>query len=632
VSSVRRTGIAGLMVGALGVVFGDLGTSPLYALPGAFSAGHHALQPTQAGVYGLISLIFWAITLVVSIKYVAFIMRADNDGEGGIMALIALVQAAAKGKRRVAAALVGLGLVGASLFYGDGMITPAISVLSAVEGLNVAAPSLSSLVVPISLVVLTCLFGIQRYGTGAVARLFGPVMALWFATIALAGLGEVVAHPGILRALSPSYGVTFVVHQPRVAFIALGYVVLALTGAEALYADIGHFGVAPIRRAWFFIVFPALTLNYMGQGALILHAPNAIHNPFFELVPHWGRIPMVLLATAATVIASQGVISGTFSLTNQAVQLGLLPRVTVRHTSARQRGRVYVPAVNWIVFAAVVGLVVGFGSSERLASAYGVAVTGTMVITTILYLFVVRALWRRSVWLVVLGAAVFVTVDLALFASTLPKVPQGGWFALSVALVAFTILTTWRAGREIVTRKRTEEEGPLDEFVEEIRSGGASVLRVPGTAVFLHANRDTTPLALRANVAHNHVLHQSVVIVSIKAVGVAHVRPDQRVSVDDLGYRDDGITGLTVRFGFHDTPDVARAVAQAAREGVERALDVDGASYFLSRITVVSTRSQVMPRWRKRLFIALWRNQADLVQYFALPDERTVTMGSLIEL
>jgi KUP system potassium uptake protein len=495
--------------------------------------------------------------------------------------------------------------------------------------LDVAAPSLSSAVVPISLVVLTALFGIQRYGTGTVGRLFGPVMGLWCVAIALSGLGEVAAHPGILRALSPSYGATFVVDQPRVAFIALGYV---LTGAEALYADIGHFGVAPIRRAWFLVVFPALILNYMGQGALILRAPNAISNPFFQLVPHWGRIPMVLLATAATVIASQGVISGTFSLTHQAVQLGFLPRLTVRHTSARQRGRVYVPAVNWIVFAAVVGLVVGFGSSERLASAFGVAVTGTMVTTTILYLFVVRVLWRTSVWLVVAGAVVFVSLDLALFASTLPKVPQGGWFALSVALAVFTLLTTWRAGREIVSRKRTEQEGPLHGFVEDVRAGREIVNRVPGTAVFLHANRDTTPLALRANVEHNHVLHQSVVIVSIETLSVAHVRGDRRVSVDDLGYRDDGITNLTVRFGFHDRPDVAGAVAQAAEEGLERTSDVQRASYFLSRITIVQTRAPGMPQWRKKLFIALSRNEADLVQYFALPDERTVTMGSLIEL
>jgi KUP system potassium uptake protein len=633
VSSARRTGTGALTIAALGVVFGDLGTSPIYSLPAAFSAGHNALQPNQASIYGLISLIFWAITLVVTVKYVTFIMRADNEGEGGIMALIALVQAAtAKHPRRVGATLIALGLLGASLFYGDGMITPAISVLSAVEGLDVAAPSLSSLVIPISLVVLTALFAIQRYGTGAVGRLFGPIMGLWFAAIAALGLGEVIAHPGILSALSPSYGATFVVDQPGVAFVALGYVVLVLTGAEALYADIGHFGVSPIRRAWFLMVFPALTLNYMGQGALILHQPSAAGNPFFQMVPHWGRIPMVLLATAATVIASQAVISGAFSLTHQAVQLGFLPRVTVRHTSASRAGQVYAPAVNWILFAGVVGLVVGFGSSAHLASAYGVAVTGTMVMTTILFLFVVRVLWKKPAWLVAVGAAVFLTVDLALFSSTLTKVAHGGWFALSVAVVVFTILSTWRAGRKIVIRKRAEEEGPLRDFVEEVRAAPGGVHRVPGTAVFLHPNRDTAPLALRANVAHNHVLHQSVVIVSIETLNVPHVRGHRRVSIDDLGYGDDGITGITARFGFHDRQDVPRAVARAAEEGLERTIDIEHASYFVSRVTVVETRARGMPAWRKKLFIALSRNEADLIQYFGLPDERTVTMGSPIEL
>jgi KUP system potassium uptake protein len=632
VSSARKAGMAGVMIAALGVVFGDLGTSPLYALPAAFSTGHHAVQPTEAGVHGVISLVFWTITLVVSVKYVTFIMRADNDGEGGIMALISLVQSAPLRTRRTAATLVSLGLLGASLFYGDGVITPAISVLSAIEGLNVAAPSLSSLVVPIALVVLAVLFGIQRFGTGRVGLLFGPVMSLWFGAIALVGLGEVVKHPGILRALSPSYGLSFIVDRPGVAFIALGAVVLAVTGAEALYADMGHFGRRPIRRAWFLIVFPALTLNYMGQGALILHSPKAIDSPFFLLIPHWARIPMVLLATAATVIASQAVISGAFSLTHQAVQLGFLPRLTIRHTSAREAGQVYAPAVNWILFVAVVGLVVGFGSSAHLASAYGIAVTGTMAITTILFFSIVQSRWNRPVWLAITGAAVFLTVDLALFASTLAKVTHGGWFALTVALAAVTILTTWRAGREIVARKRIEEEGPLQDFVEEVRAARGTVHRVPGTAVFLHGNRETTPLALRANVDHNHVLHESVVIVTIETLNVPHVHPSKRVSVDDLGYRDDGITNLTVRYGFHDRQEVARAVARAARDGPETRIDVDRASFFLSRITIVLTRARNMPMWRKRLFIALSRNEADLIQYFALPDERTVTMGYLIEL
>jgi KUP system potassium uptake protein len=575
--------------------------------------------------------VFWTITLVVTVKYVSFVMRADNDGEGGIMALIALVGDAVR-TPRARSVLVGVGIVGASLFYGDGAITPAISVLSAVEGLKVAAPSLSSLVVPAALVILTLLFGIQRYGTGRVGLLFGPVMLLWFSAIALVGLAEVVEHPATLRALSPSPGISFVVDRPGVAFIALGAVVLAVTGAEALYADMGHFGRSPIRRAWFLIVFPALTLNYLGQGALILHSPGAIDNPFFLLVPHWARIPMVLLATLATVIASQAVISGTFSITHQAVQLGFLPRLTVRHTSAREAGQVYAPAVNWILWVAVLGLVVGFESSGHLASAYGIAVTGTMAITTVLFFSIVRSLWKRPLWLVVAGAAAFLTVDLALFAATLTKVTHGGWFALSVALAVFAVLTTWRVGREIVTRKRTEEEGPLRDFVEEVRAARGSVFRVPGTAVFVHGNRDTAPLALRANVDHNHVLHQSVVIVSIETANVPHVLPERRVRVDDLGYRDDGITNLTVRFGFHDRQDLPQAVARGEREGTERRIDVDRASFFLSRITIVRTRAIGMPQWRKRLFIALSRNEADQIQYFALPDERTVTMGYLIEL
>jgi KUP system potassium uptake protein len=620
---------AALTLGALGIVFGDIGTSPLYALQAAFSAHHNAVQPTQAGVYGVISLVFWTITLVVSVKYVSLILRADNHGEGGIMALIALVQ---RTSARTRWTLVGLGLFGASLFYGDGMITPAISVLSAVEGLDVAAPGLSSLAVPISVTVLVLLFAIQRFGTGAVGRLFGPVMCVWFAALALSGLREVIQHPGILRALSPSYAAAFLADHPGVAFGALGSVVLTVTGAEALYADIGHFGRAPIRRAWFLIAFPALILNYMGQGALVLDTPAAIHNPFFLLVPHWSRIPMVLLATAATVIASQAVISGTFSLTHQAVQLGFLPRMTIRHTSSRAPGRVYVPAVNWALCAAVAALVVGFGSSSALAAAYGIAVTGTMAITTILFFFVVRTRWRQPVWLVVAGAAAFVTIDLTLFSASLTKVPHGGWVPLTTGLAVLTILTTWRKGHEIVIANRMREEGPLRTFVDEVRAIHPPVHRAPGTAVFLHADPDTTPLALRANVEHNHVLHQSVFIVSIRSVNVPRVDPAHRVVVDDLGYRDDGVTLLTAQFGYREPQDLPRTLARAVGQGAERASELERASYFVSRITVIPTDAPGMRRWRKWLFILMWRNQADATAYFKLPDERTVTMGSLIEL
>src|SRR3954471_15419045 len=420
-----KTGMAALTAGALGVVFGDIGTSPLYALQTVFSADHHAVRATQAGVYGVISLVFWTITIIVSVKYVTFIMRADNEGEGGIMALIALIQRGVRLQRRSAkAVLVALGIFGASLFYGDGMITPAISVLSAVEGLEVAAPSLEHLVVPITLVILTVLFAVQRYGTGAVGRAFGPVMGAWFALLALSGLAKVVAHPGILRAISPSYGLSFLFEHGHVAFIALGSVVLTVTGAEALYADMGHFGRSPIRRAWFAIVFPALILNYMGQGSLILREHSAIDNPFFLLFPHWARIPMVALATVATIIASQAVISGAFSVTRQAVQLGFLPRLNILHTS-REAGQVYVPAVNWGIFAAVVALVIGFGSSQHLASAYGIAVTGTLAIDTILFFVVVHVLWKKPTWMAVGGACAFLLVDLTFFTANLPKVLHG---------------------------------------------------------------------------------------------------------------------------------------------------------------------------------------------------------------
>jgi KUP system potassium uptake protein len=623
-------GAALLTLAALGAVFGDIGTSPLYALHAVFSAGPH-VQPDEAGVYGVISLVFWTITLVVSVKYVTFVMRADNEGDGGIMALTALVQTAPVRRRRTLAGALMLGMLGTALFYGDGVITPAISVLSAVEGLDVAAPALSSLVVPIALAILAGLFAVQRYGTGTVGLVFGPIMSIWFVAIALSGLRQVAEHPGILAALSPAYGARMFLDHPGVAFIALASVALTITGAEALYADIGHFGRSPIRRAWFALAFPALTLNYMGQGALIVETPEAIRNPFFLLVPHWALVPMVVLATAATVIASQAVISGVFSVTHKAVQLGFLPRLTIRHTSARQAGQVYVPAINWLLFAAVAALVVGFGSSEDLASAYGIAVTGTMAITTVLFLLVVRVLWRRPLWQVLAGALAFLAIDLAFFSATLTKLSSGGWVPLAVAAAVFTVVTTWRTGREVLTRNRIEEEGPLGDFVQEIRALEPPVYRAAGTAVFLTDSPDTTPLAARANLEHNHVVHDTVVIVSVEMTQSPHVASADRLVVDDLGYRDDGITRITARFGFRDQPDVPRALLQATRQ-VERTLEVDRASYFLSRITIVPTNSPVMRQWRKRLFVALARNEADPSRYFRLPEDRTVTMGSLIEL
>jgi KUP system potassium uptake protein len=629
--ALHAGGAAALTVGALGVVFGDIGTSPLYALQSVFSADHHAVHPTQATVYGVISLVFWTITIIVSIKYVSLIMRADNEGEGGIMALIALIQGVKLDRRWAQVALVMLGIFGASLFYGDGMITPAISVLSAVEGMEIISPSFKDWVVPITLAILTVLFSIQRFGTGAVGRAFGPIMALWFALLAVSGTAEVVKHPGILRAVSPTYAITFLGEHGGTAFIALGSVVLTVTGAEALYADMGHFGRPPIRRAWFALVFPALLLQYMGQGALILRDPKAIENPFFLLMPHWSLIPVVLLATFATVIASQAVISGAFSVTRQAIGLGFLPRLTIRHTSREAIGQVYAPAVNWGIFVAVVALVIGFQSSEHLASAYGIAVTGTLAIDTVLFFVVVHVVWRKPLRTAIAGAAVFLLVDLTYFAANLPKVVHGGWFPLLIAGLIFTVLTTWQKGRQILTANRTELEGPLRDFVGEVHAADPPVFRPAATAIFLNANIKTTPLALRANFEHNQVLHENVVIVSVVVDRVPHVRETQRVTVDDLGYRDDGIVHITAHHGFQDDVDIPRTLRRASKR-LEGEIDLAHASYFISRMTIVLTDKRGMAHWRKKLFVAMSRNTSNPVAYFGLPDDRTVVMGSHVDL
>jgi KUP system potassium uptake protein len=630
--SRRQLGIGALALGALGIVFGDIGTSPLYALQTVFSADHQAVKPTEGDVFGVISLVFWSITLIVSIEFVLFIMRADNDGEGGILALIAKVEGAPLRDRRVKAVLIALGMCGVALFYGDGMITPAISVLSAVEGMEVVAPSLESLVLPVTIAILVALFSIQRFGTHVIGRVFGPVMVVWFGVIAAAGLGRIVAHPEIVKALSPHYGVQFFLDHPGIAFISLGAIVLTITGAEALYADMGHFGRKPISRAWFFAVFPALTLNYMGQGSLIVDTPSAIDSPFFLLIPHWGRIPMVVLATVATVIASQSVISGAFSVSRQAVQLGFLPRLTIRHTSAREIGQVYVPVINWFLLVAVVALVVGFGSSTSLASAYGIAVTGTITADTVLFLVVVRTLWRKPGWLVALGAAVFFTVDIAFLGANLTKVMHGGWFPLTIGAAVFAVLSTWKRGSAQVHAARVKEEGSLRSFVTELRAMDPPVVRVPGTAVYLNARSETTPLALRAAVEYTHAMHEAVVIISIETTKAPYVDESERLVVDDLGYEDDGIVHLTARFGYQDTPDVPRLLALAEKTGLECEIDAEGAVYFLSQVTIVPTAAPGMARWRKRLFVAMARNAASPVDYFRLPGERTVTLGSVIEL
>ncbi|WP_431220063.1 potassium transporter Kup [Leifsonia xyli] len=555
----------GAALAALGVVFGDIGTSPLYALKTVFLLDNGAVRAQQDDVFGVISLMFWSVTIIVSIKYLGVLMRADNDGEGGVMALAALAKRLYAGHASRAGTLLVIGIVGVALFYGDSIITPAISVLSAVEGLHVTVPAISHMVIPIAAVILILLFAVQRYGTGKVGVLFGPVMVLWFAVLAAAGLVMVVQHPDVLLGLSPTYAVTFIVAHPTVSFIALGAVVLVITGAEALYADMGHFGRSPIRRAWFFLVFPALTINYLGQAALILHDPAARANPFFLLIPEWGRLPMVVLATMATVIASQAVISGAFSLSRQAVQLGLLPPLTIRQTSKQEGGQIYLPAINFLLFLGVITVMLAFGSSDRLSTAYGISVTGALVVDTVLLLLVARPLWHWAPWKIVLAGIAFGGLELAFLAGNLSKIINGGWVPLLIAAVVILIMTTWRRGRQLVQEDRKRKEGSLSDFIEEVRR--KNLPRVPGIAIFPHPNKDTTPLALRANVKHNHILHEHVIIVSITTAQVPHVPPSEAFEYDDLGYADDGIEHLSIRFGFSDKPDIPRALRAACRQG-----------------------------------------------------------------
>jgi KUP system potassium uptake protein len=626
-------GATTLVLGALGVVFGDIGTSPLYALQAVFAADGRAVKPTEGDVYGILSLVVWSVTLIVSIKFVSFIMRADNEGEGGIMALVALVRRTTIRRPVLKAGLVATGLVGVALFYGDGMITPAISVLSAVEGVKVAAPHLGAVVLPFTLATLAGLFTIQRFGTETIGRLFGPVMLVWFAVLALAGVNRLVAHPQILRSLSPTYAVDFFLAHPHITFIALGSVVLTVTGAEALYADMGHFGRRPISRAWFLVVFPALTLNYMGQGSLILEDPTTISNPFYLLLPDWAQIPMVFLATIATLIASQAVISGAFSVTRQAVQLGFLPRVAIRHTSDSAIGQVYVPAVNWALFGAVLALVVGFGSSARLATAYGIAVTGTLLIDSILFLVVARLLWGRPRWAIAAGVVGFVTVDTVFLAANTTKILHGGWFPLLVGLLVFVVLSTWDRGREEVTAARVAAEGSLDAFVEHMHGVVPPITRLPGVAVYLNPSRETTPLALRVGVERIHGIPAEVVIVTIETADVPHVPPDDRVTCDPLGHEHDGYSHITLRFGYQDRPDVPATLARARRTKPGLATDFNPyhATYVLSHITITPTNPKGrMPRWRKGLFVAMARNATSPADYFGLPAERVVTMGAQI--
>ncbi len=623
------------MLGALGVVFGDIGTSPLYALQTVFSGrGAHTLPVDRVAVFGVVSLVFWTIMVIVTFKYVLLIMRADNDGEGGIMALIALLgRVTGSGTRgRVVGGLAALGIFGVSLFLADSMITPAISVLSAVEGLNVVSPSLEEFVVPLTAAILIGLFTLQRFGTAVVGRLFGPVMLVWFTVIAFWGLREVVDHPSILQAVGPWHAVRFFAEDGGAAFLSLASVVLAVTGAEALYADMGHFGRGPIRGAWLMLVLPALTLTYLGQGALLLNDPSAASNPFFMLVPDWAQIPMVVLATFATVIASQSVISGAFSVARQAVQLGYLPRLRIVHTSTEEIGQIYVPWINWTLLVAVLTLVFAFGSSAKLASAYGVAVTGTMTITTLLYFAVARLRWQRPAWMVASAAAGFLLVDLAFFTANLTKVPHGGWLPLVVGAGTFLVLTTWQDGRRLVTERRGQAEGSLRDFVVELRHRQPPLLRIDGTAVYLNRGDRTTPLAMRETVEHLRTLHEHVVIVAVETESRPRVPDDERLVISDLGFRDDGISHVEARVGFQQAPLIPDILRAALAQGLECPLEIDQASYFLSKIEIKPTDAPGMPRWRKRIFLATTHLASDPVDYFGLPRNRTLLMGSIIEL
>lgn len=629
--SNKKKGMAWLALGALGVVFGDIGTSPLYVLRAIFGTGGQHLAINQVTVHGIISLIIWSVTIVVSVKYVSFIMRADNRGEGGIMALVSLIKSSLPDKRRKWF-FIGLGLVGVSLFYGDSAITPAISVMSAVEGLKVVEPSLHTLVLPITFIILASLFWIQQYGTAFIGRLFGPVMLLWFVVIAIGGGWQVWQHPAILAAVSPVSAITFFSQQTLVAFVAMGAVVLAITGAEALYADMGHFGRAPISRAWLLVVFPSLMLCYMGQGALLLAHPGAITNPFMLLFPESIRFSVVILAMLATLIASQSVISGAFSLTRQAVQLGFLPKLAVRFTSAREFGQIYLPFVNFALFAAVTLLVFGFGSSEKLANAYGVAVSGTLAIDTMLFIVVMRAVWRKSIRFAVLAAAVFMPVDWLFVASNISKIDHGGWFPLALAAAIFLILNTWIRGQRIISHERELLEGSLQSFIEKIRSGELSIQRTPGHVVYISHHADRAPLALHASVEELHELSEKVVLVTVETTNEAHVPEEERAEFDSLRYKNDGISHVTLSYGFHDSPNIPRALKRLRQVSPELDIDPDNSAYFISLTKVVKTRRHNMAIWRKSLYALMARNALSTTDYYKLPVDRTVEVRSLIRL
>lgn len=612
-----RTGV--LTLGALGVVFGDIGTSPLYAFREAFEGHGHELEVLESNILGVLSLVFWSLIVVISIKYLALVMRADSDGEGGILTLTALVTPTAR--RGARWALVLLGLFGTALLYGDGMITPAISVLSAVEGTTIAAPALEDLVLPLTVAILVAIFAVQRFGTHAVGRVFGPIMVLWFSVLGVLGARQVAAEPHVLAALDPRHGVEFFADNGMTGVLVLGSVFLVVTGGEALYADMGHFGHRPIAVAWFAVALPGLLLNYFGQGALLLQEPDSIDSPFFRLAPDWALVPMVVLATAATVIASQALISGAFSLTMQAVQLGYAPRLRIVHTSSDAQGQIYVPAINWVLMVACIGLVLGFRSSSSLAAAYGIAVTATMVITTVLFTVVARTLWGWSRATVVAVAGVLLVVDLAFLAGNVPKIPAGGWFPIVAGGIVFVLLTTWKTGRDLVRERIQLGRVPLETYLEDLRTDPPT--RVPGTAVYLFSMPGMTPPSLLANVRYNRVLHERVVVASVVTDDVPRRGEEERLREVSLG---DGVSLVEVHYGFMEDPDLHRDLGRL------RDIDVAEATFFLGKETVVATQQPGMALWRERLFGVMGRNATSAADYFRLPSDRIFEVGTRVEI
>jgi len=615
--------LALLSLGALGVVYGDIGTSPLYALKEVFAGTHHPVPISEHNVLGILSLVFWALMLVVTVKYVIFIMRADNKGEGGIMALMALVVHAQPGARR-ARILMLLGLAGAALFYGDGTITPAVSVLSAVEGLEVATPAFKPYVIPITLVVLTALFTLQKWGTGRMGSLFGPVMAIWFAVLAVLGAINIAHVPRVLAALDPGYAVEFMFRHGSLGFFSLGAVVLAVTGAEALYADMGHFGRVPVRLAWMLLVLPSLMLNYFGQGALLIVDAKAVENPFYLLAPTWALYPLVVLSTIATVIASQAVISGAFSITQQAMQLGYSPRMAIQHTSSRQIGQIYLPGINWALFLGVVVLVIGFQSSTNLAAAYGIAVTGTMATTTILAYVVARSMWKWGVVASVALFGAFLLIDLAFFSANVLKVSEGGWFPLVFGLGVFTLMATWKRGRQLLQSRLEADSIPLDAFIASASLGCATV---PGTAVFMTTNLNSVPHPLLHSLKHFKSLHTHVVLLNAVTLDVPHVPEARRVIVEPINAQ---FYKVKVFFGFMDTPDLPLALEWCSEQGLD--MDAMDTSYFLGRETLIPKMRSDMAFWREKLFVSMFRNAGDAATWFKLPPNRVVELGSQVVL